>query len=142
MVYRAMFLSLRIAATKEIIAMLYINMRWYQHNLHGAYPTLSLKYKLPTIAPVVIMQINHNPEVRTWCNQFSAHCCVPPKKVAHNVTTPPANVASAKMALNSCTASLFTVPFCRVAGQKQGHNARLHAVRPWGFPSEGGRMKG
>jgi hypothetical protein len=72
-----MLLSFRIAATKEMMAMLYMQMRWYQHNLHGAYPTLSLKYKLPTIAPVVIMQINHNPEVRTWCNQFSAHCCVP-----------------------------------------------------------------
>jgi hypothetical protein len=100
-----MFLSLRSAATNEMIAMLYMAMRWYQHNLHGAKPTFSLKYKLPTMAPVVIMQMIHKPLARTWVSHAPAHDIDFSNKRAARVMIPAAKVARAKMAENSSKAS-------------------------------------
>jgi hypothetical protein len=80
-------------------------MRWYQHNLHGAKPTFSLKYKLPTMAPVVIMQIIHNPVARTWVSQALVQVMRFSKTSAAKVPIPPTRTARAKMAENSWTAS-------------------------------------
>jgi hypothetical protein len=88
-------------------------MRWYQHNLHGAYPTCSLKYRLPTMAPVVIAHMIHNPEARTWASHDIAHAAFPSNRIATPVRRPPIKVPTPSKALKSCTESEFTPPFLR-----------------------------
>lgn len=96
-VYRAMPLSFRSAATNEMMAIEYMAMRWYQHSLHGAYPTLSLKYRLPTVAVEVIAQIAHTPYWRTVASHVADHDELTASDT--NVTTPAARATNDSRAL-------------------------------------------
>jgi hypothetical protein len=88
-----------------MMAMEYMAMRWYQHNLHGAYPTLSLKYKLPTMAVEVMAHMAQIPYSRTVASQVLAHVVRTASDT--NVRSPPASATNARMALNVWTASEF-----------------------------------
>lgn len=121
--YRAMPLSLRNAATKVMMAMEYMAMRWYQHSLQGAYPTLSLKYKLPTMAVPVMAHMAHTPYSFTVEIHVVAHEAF--VRSDAKVTRPPKRATNAKRALNDCTASEFMSPILTPFTPFSGGSGRI-----------------
>lgn len=116
-------LSFLNAATNEMMAIEYIAIRWYQHNLHGAKPTLSLKYRLPTMAVEVMVQIAHTPYWRTVANHVAAH--EPPTTSDANVMSPAASATSDNNALNVCTTSEFMGSILTPSAANAGGSGRI-----------------
>lgn len=106
----------RTSAVNEMMAIEYIAIRWYQHNLQGLKLATSLKYRLPIIEPNVTRKMRSDPASATVSTTTVDHLALSPVMRATAETNPAARTTTARIPLKSCTASVFTPPFLRLTG--------------------------